>query len=86
MENVVNCDCLKIEMLMRKIDEEEYYQGKIIIAYENNNNPIKDDYFMVVVYDYDYDRIRKQLKNDTYVLLSSVIINKLYCQNLKYQI
>ena len=71
---------------MRKIDEEEYYQGKIIIAYENNNNPIKDDYFMVVVYDYDYDRIRKQLKNDTYVLLSSVIINKLYCQNLKYQI
>ncbi len=61
-------DSWKIEMLMRKIDKEEYYQGRIIIAYENNNNPEKDDYYPVVVY--SYDRIRKQLKNDTYLLLS----------------
>jgi hypothetical protein len=27
---------------MRKIDEEEYYQGRIIIAFENNENPIED--------------------------------------------
>ena len=36
------CDSWKIEMLMRKIDEEEYYQGRIIIAYATNKNPIKD--------------------------------------------
>ena len=53
---------------MRKIDEEEYYQGRIIIAYATNKNPIKDDYYPVVVY--DYDRIRKELKDDTYLLLS----------------
>ena len=61
-------DSWKIEMLMRKIDQEEYYQGRIIIAYDNNDNPIKDDYFPVVVY--SYEKIRKQLKNDTYLLLS----------------
>ena len=55
-------------MLMIKIDEEEYYQGRIIIAFHTNKNPIEDDYYPVVVY--DYDRIRKQLKDDTYLLLS----------------
>ena len=61
-------DSFKRELLMRKIDEEEYYQGRIIIAYATNKNPIKDDYYPVVVY--DYDRIRKELKDDTYLLLS----------------
>jgi hypothetical protein len=27
---------------MIKIDEEEYYQGRIIIAFAKNKNPIKD--------------------------------------------
>lgn len=53
---------------MKKIDEEEYYQDRIIIAFDGKKNPLKDDYSPVVVY--DYDRIRKQLKNDTYLLLS----------------
>ena len=61
-------DSVKKELLMRKIDEEEYYQGRIIIAFANNKNPIKDDYYPVVVY--NYDKIRKELKNDTYLLLS----------------
>ena len=61
-------DSFKRELLMRKIDEEEYYQGRIIIAYATNKNPIKDDYYPVVVF--SYDKIRKELKDDTYLLLS----------------
>ena len=35
-------DSAKEERLMIKIDEEEYYQGRIIIAFAKNKNPIKD--------------------------------------------
>ena len=69
---------------MRKIDEEEYQQGRIIIAFANNKNPIKDDYYPVVVY--NYDKIRKELKNDTYLLLSGGMGTSVFFKKISHSL
>ena len=57
----------KCEELTRTIDKDNYYDGRIIISYKEDSKV--DDYWPYQA-SY-YDKIRKELRNDSYIELGS---------------
>jgi hypothetical protein len=60
-------DWLKCEQLSRIINNDNYYPGRIIISFKEDSD--SDDYFPYQAN--SYDKIRKELRNDSYVELGS---------------
>jgi hypothetical protein len=60
-------DWLKCEELTRTIDRDNYYDGRIIISYEEDSNT--DDYWPYQA-SY-YDKIRKEMRNNSYIKVGS---------------